>query len=594
MPIELNDFHFIRPYLLFLLIPAMFIIYQLRHQGKKQSAWQNIISPHLLAFLVSKGAEKSSQKSRSTFFITGLITLLIILAISGPSFRQKSVPVFQADHAQVILLDLSLSMNATDIQPSRLERAKFKLMDLLNKTKEGTVALVVYAGDAFIISPLTSDSNTIVSMIPTLSTGIMPVLGSRPDIAIDKAIELLQNAKITKGEIIWLTDGVEPNFIEPISSSVLNTQYQLSILAVGTEQGAPIPLPDGNGFLKDSSGSIVIPKLDAQNLTNISKQTKAGFVKLTADNADIEYLQQYQEWQAEANKTDNSNEQMISRWIDDGYWLIWIVLVLFLAKLIKQPSSQLMNVLLPTVLVLSLGLTSKPASALEWKDLWQTKDQQAKQAFAQGEFDKAAELFEEKQWQATSQFKSGQFAEAANNFDPSASTDSLYNHATSLAKAEKLQESLDAYNQLLEKEPNHEDGLFNKQIVEDLLKQQEQQKQDQQKQDQESEEDKNNKDQESQDSESDSKDKKDGEQDQEEKNEEEQQENQESEKTEEEKEAEKQMAEMTKDEREKAEKDQALETWLEKIPDDPGGLLRRKMYREYQLRGREQKEKKLW
>ena len=546
-----------------------------------------------MAFLVAQGSEKNSQQSRSTFFITGLITLLLIIAISGPSFRQKSVPVFQAEHAQVILLDLSLSMNATDIQPSRLERAKFKLMDLLNKTKEGTVALVVYAGDAFIISPLTSDANTIVSMIPTLSTGIMPVLGSRPDIAIDKAVELLQNAKVTKGEIIWLTDGVEPKFIESISSSILDSQYQLSILAVGTEQGAPIPLPDGNGFLKDASGSIVVPKLDTQNLTNISNQTKAGFVKLTADNADIEYLQQYQEWQAESNKTDSSNEQMISRWIDDGYWIIWIVLVLFLIKLIKQPASQLMNLLLPTVLLLTCGLASNPVSALEWQDLWYTKDQQAKQAYAKGEYDKAANLFEEKQWQATSQFKSGQFEAAANNFDPQSSTDSLYNHATSLAKAEKLQESIDAYNQLLEKEPNHQDALFNKKIVEELLKQ-EQQKQDQQKQDQESEKDEDQKDQESQDSESDSKDKKDGEQDQDQKNQEEEQENQEQEKTEEEKEAEKQMAEKSKDEREKAEKDQALETWLEKIPDDPGGLLRRKMYREYQLRGREQKEKILW
>lgn len=596
MPIELNDFHFIRPYLLGLLIPAIFIIYQIKHQAKKQSAWHNIISPHLLKFLFVDGSASGKQKSRSTLFVTAVIAILTIIAISGPSFRQKSVPVFQTEHAQVILLDLSLSMNATDIQPSRLERAKFKLMDLLNETKEGSVALVVYAGDAFIISPLTSDANTIISMIPTLSTGIMPVLGSRPDIAMNKAVELLQNAKINQGEIIWLTDGVEPEFIDPISSIILNTQYQLSILAVGTEQGAPIPLPDGNGFLKDNAGSIVVPKLDSQNLTDISKQTKAGFVKLTADNTDIEYLQQHQQWQAEKNQADTGNEQMISRWIDDGYWIIWLVLLLFLVKLIRQPLNQLMNVLLPSLLILTLASASKPVKAIEWKDLWSTKDQQAQKAFDKGEFDKAANLFEEKQWQATSQFKSGQFAEAANNFDPTTSDDSLYNHATSLAKAEKLQESLDAYNQLLEKQPEHEDALFNKKIVEELLKQQEQQKQDQQQQDQENQ-DQQNKDQEKndQDSQDSKSDQKDGEQDQENQSEEEKEEQTEQqEKSEEEKEAEKQQAEMTKDEREKAEKDQALETWLEKIPDDPGGLLRRKMYREYQLRGREQKEKKLW
>jgi len=594
MPIELTDFHFIRPAMLWLLIPALILIYQLKHNAKKQSAWQNIISPHLLEFLFNSGTQKGGkQKSRSTFLITSLITILIIVAISGPSFRQKSVPVFQTEKAQVILLDLSLSMDATDIKPSRLERAKFKLMDLLDKTEEGTVALVVYAGDAFIISPLTSDANTIISMIPTLSTGIMPVLGSRPDIAIEKSIELLKNAKAPQGEIVWLTDGVDAKFTNKISSSIRQSPYQLSILAVGTKQGAPIPLPDGNGFLKDNSGSIVVPKLEVSLLTEIAKQTKAGFVKLTADDADIQYLKQHQEWQAELNENNDTNEQMISRWIDDGYWIIWGAVFLFLLKLIKQPSTQIMNLLLPGIAVtLFSGLITQPASALEWNDLWQTKSQQAQTAFNAGDFDKAAILFEEKQWQATSQFKNGDFGDAATNFDPNASITSLYNHATSLAKSQDLQGSLDAYNQLLEKQPEHSDALFNKNIVEDLLKKQQEQ-QDQENKDQESDQDKQE-----QDSDSDSQDQQeqDSESDQEsdEKKNQEQQHQEQKEQSESEKEAEQKQAEISEDEREKSEKDQALEHWLEKIPDDPGGLLRRKMYREYQKRGREQKEKKLW
>jgi len=591
MLIELSDFHFIRPALLWLLIPVLLVIYHLKHNAKKQSAWQNVISPHLLEFLFDSGSRQGGkQKSRSTFLLTSLVAILMIVAISGPSFRQKSVPVFQTEHAQVILLDLSLSMDATDIKPSRLERAKFKLMDLLDKTKEGTVALVVYAGDAFIISPLTSDANTITSIIPTLSTGIMPVLGSRPDIAIKKSIELLKNAKATHGEIIWLTDGVDPEYIEDISSSIKQSPYQLSILAVGTKQGAPIPLPDGNGFLKDNSGSIVVPKLEEANLTNISKQTNAGYVKLTADNSDIKYLQQYQEWQAESNENMTNNKQMISRWIDDGYWIIWVALALFLLKLIKQPSGQLMNLLMPGfAVILFSGLFTQPANALEWNDLWQTKNQQAETAFKQGEFDKAANLFEARQWQATSQFKSGNFADAANNFDQESSINSLYNHATSLAKNNDLQTSLDAYNKLLEKQPEHEDALFNKKIVEDMLKQQEQQNQENK--DQQSDQEK--KDQESQDSESQDQ-QQDSESESDEQKEQQKQQEQEQKESESEQQAEKKEVEVSEDEREKSEKDQALEHWLEKIPDDPGGLLRRKMYREYQKRGRVQKEKKLW
>jgi len=592
MPFELSDFHFIRPALLWLLIPALVLVYHLKQSAKRQSAWQNVISPHLLEFLFQSGSKQGSkQKTRSTLLLTTLIILLTIIAISGPSFRQKSVPVFQTEHAQVILLDLSLSMDATDIKPSRLERAKFKLMDLLNRTKEGTVALVVYAGDAFIISPLTSDANTITSIIPTLSTGIMPVLGSRPDIAIDKSIALLKNAKATHGEIVWLTDGVESDYVDTISAAIKQSPYQLSILAVGTNQGAPIPLPDGNGFLKDNSGSIVVPKLEESKLKDITQQTNAGYVKLTADNSDIEYLQQYQKWQAEYNEDIDDNEQMISRWIDDGYWIVWIALALFLLKLIRQPSGQLMNMLLPGItIVFFSGLVSQPVNALEWNDLWKTKNQQAQQAYKEGEFDKAANLFEERQWQATSQFKNGDFSSAAENFVPETSTASLYNHATSLAKNSDLQASLDAYNQLLEKQPNHEDGLFNKKIVEDMLKQQQQDQQNQENKDQESDQEK--KDQESQDSESQDQ-QQDSESESDEKKQQEQKEQQQKE-SESEQQAEKKEVEISEDEREKSEKDQALEHWLEKIPDDPGGLLRRKMYREYQKRGRVQKEKKLW
>ena len=592
MPVELSDLHFIRPQLLWLLIPALLIIFQLRQSARKQSSWQSVISPHLLEFLFVSG---NKQKSRSGFFLTAVISILIIIAVSGPSFRQKSVPVFQTENARVILLDLSLSMDATDIKPSRLERAKFKLMDLLDKTKEGTVALVIYAGDAFTISPLTSDANTISSIIPTLSTGIMPVLGSRPDIGINKSIELLKNAKATQGEIIWLTDGVDSKYVDDISASIRQAPYHLSILAVGTEQGAPIPLPDGKGFLKDNSGSIVVPKLEARYLTDIANITKAGYTKLTADDSDIKYLQQYSKWQAVENKNTNANEQMISRWIDDGYWIVWVALALLLLKLIKQPSGEIISVLIPGFipcigLLLFSGAISKPVNAFEWNDLWHTKNQQANQAFKAGEFDKAANLFEEKHWQAASQFKNGDFADAASNFGSDGSIESLYNHATSLAKSQQLQDSLDAYNQLLEKQPEHEDALFNKNIVEALLKQQEQQNQDQENKDQESEQDK--KDQESQDSDPQDQQQQDSKTEADEQKEQDEQEQQE--KSDSEKQAEQKEMEASKDEREKSEKDQALEHWLEKIPDDPGGLLRRKMYREYQRRGREQKEKKLW
>lgn len=574
MPVNINDFHFIRPELLLLLIPAALLLIKFSVDAKKHSAWQNVISPHLLEFLFVAGKKGTAK---SGFWLMALIALVTIIAVSGPSFRQKSVPVFQTENAQVILLDLSLSMDATDIKPSRLERAKFKLLDLLEQTKEGTIALVVYAGDAFVISPLTSDAKTIANMVPTLTTGIMPVLGSRPDLAIQKSVELLENAKYNRGQIIWLTDGVDQQFVNPISQSIQNSRYGLSILAIGTEQGAPIPLPDKSGFLKDRSGSIVVPKLQTVELNEIANATDAGIIELTADNRDIQYLKEIHQWQDNESGVDGEGEQLISRWIDDGYWLVWIVLFLFLIKMIRQPAGQTLSI---TLVFLGTSLLPNDVQAIGWQDLWLTKNQQAEKAFEEGEYETAANLYENQEWKAAAHYKNGAYSEAASAFDPIESERSLYNHATSLAKANHLQEALDSYNQLLENNPDHQDAAFNKKIIEDLLKQQEQQQQQN-----EQNSDQENQEQQSQDQQQ---------QDQQQSDQESEQQQQQDQQQMSQEESEQQEMEVSEDQRDKSEKDQALEHWLQKIPDDPGGLLRRKMYREYQRRGRQQKEEKLW
>lgn len=588
MPIDFSEFHLLRPMLLLLLIPLAVALYGVRHLEKKQSSWQSVISPHLLKFLMVSGEK---QRSYISFWLTALLGTLIIIAVSGPSFRQKAVPVFQAESARVILLDLSLSMDATDIKPARIARARHKIMDLLERTTEGTIGLVIYAGDAFVISPLTSDANTIASMVPTLSTSIMPVLGSRPDIAIVEAISLLKNAKQTKGQIIWITDGIEPEYTDSVARSINDSDFLLSILAVGTEQGAPIPLPDNNGFLKDNSGNIILPKLDTKRLKELTRETNGQYVELSADSRDIEFILSMLD--LKTNEESSESDERISRWIDDGYWITWLILALMLIKLARKTDGQLLSILVIGFAVSSLTPTQVHASV--WDDLWKTRDQQASDAFKQQDFEKAAELFEDEQWQGASAYKKGDFDAALQQFSKHEQLESQYNLANSLAKSQSFEEAIELYAKVIDSQAKNKDSLIddathNKKIVEEMLKQQ----QEQEKQDQENEEQENK---DKQDSEQDSESK--SEQDSEEKSEEENSEQQESEEQsqqseEEQKEQQQKQAELSEDERNKNEKDQALEHWLEKIPDDPGGLLRRKMYREYQRRGREQKEKKVW
>ena len=221
--------------------------------------------------------------------------------------------------------------------------------------------------------------------------------------------------------------------------------------------------------------------------------------------------------------------------------------------------------------------------------MWNTRDQQASKAFDKKDYDKAAELFENEQWQGASSYKNGDFDAATLQFSKKDDIESLYNKGNSLANAQQFQQALDSYEQVLKNSPSHEDTLFNKKIVEELLKQQqEKEKQEQEKKDQE------NKEKQDSDSDSDSQSEENSEENSEEKENSEQQESEQQSKEESEKQAEEKQAQISEDERDQNEKDQALEHWLEKIPDDPGGLLRRKMYREYQRRGRQQTEKKIW
>ncbi|MBV1908498.1 MAG: VWA domain-containing protein [Kangiellaceae bacterium] len=589
MPVDLANFHLIRPMLLLLLVPLFLVLFSVRHLARKQSSWQSVISPHLLKFLMVSGEK---QRSYVGFWLTAVIGTLIIIASSGPSYREKAVPVFQTESARVILLDLSLSMDATDIKPARIARARHKIMDLLERADEGTIGLVVYAGDAFVISPLTSDANTIASMIPTLTTGIMPVLGSRPDLAIEGAISLLKNAKQSSGQIIWITDGIEKEYIEQVSNSIQESPYLLSILAVGTEQGAPIPLRDDNGFLKDNAGNIILPKLEADLLKQVTRATNGQYVELSADSLDVEFI--LSTLTLDANNENQKIDERINRWIDDGYWISWFILLLMLTKLFRRNDAQIVGIIGLSTILFIAGAASNVAHANVWDDLWKTRDQQASKAFKDKDYRKASELFENQQWQGASSYRSDDFTSALDQFLQSDSLESLYNQANTFAKTQSFKEAIELYSKVIESDSGDkvsliDDAKFNKNLVEELLKQQqEQEKQDQEKQDQENQE------KEESESDSDSQSDQNSEDDSDkEKNSEQQEQQQESEEQSDEQQ-EQQQAELTDDQRDKNEKDQALEHWLEKIPDDPGGLLRRKMYREYQKRGREQKEKKVW
>ncbi|MEL0068602.1 MAG: VWA domain-containing protein, partial [Gammaproteobacteria bacterium] len=269
-PEVLAEFHFLRPYWLLGLIPLAVLVFSLWRNQKSANAWGQMIDEHLLKHLLIAQQKVNKAKIHNGWFV--LSALLAIVALAGPTFEKRPLPVFETELSKVVILDLSLSMNATDIKPSRLARAKFKINDILTATKEGQIALIVYAGDAFVISPLTTDAKTIATLVPPLAPELMPVLGSEPFKAFELASELFANAGVFSGQIIWITDGLDDDDYRETQAFMAQTSHQISILAVGTSEGSPIPLADGQGFLKNSNGEIVVPSLNYAVLQSLAQE----------------------------------------------------------------------------------------------------------------------------------------------------------------------------------------------------------------------------------------------------------------------------------------------------------------------------------
>lgn len=573
---DINQLHFIRPWAWLLLIPVIVLWWLYRTRGQQASGWAKLIDQHLLSWLMPKSQLGHSIKWQKNLLLA--FWILATIALSGPSWKQLPQPVFSNLAARVIVLDLSASMDAQDVKPSRLARAKFKLSDILKAIDDGQTGLVVYAGDGFALSPLTTDTDTIDNMVGVLATNLMPLVGTLPSKGIEKAIELLDNGAAGAGDIIWITDGASSRELSKIKELIGNTAYNLNILAIGTADGAPIPMPNSSGFMKDNNGNIVIPKLNYDELASFADETDATLSPMTAGNDDIELLLKQE--QLSIDEKLEKQDIMADSWQDAGFWILFLALPILLLGF-KHRS------MFAIIFVMSIGLVSSPklqANPLE--KMFLNKNQQAKKLLNEEQFEEAYETFEDPQWKAIAAYRNGEYKTAKNYFEDGEQlkpADQIYNRANAQALTGDLEAALESYNQALALDASHNDAQYNKKIVEDLLKQQKKQQQEQsqqQKDSSESEQKQNEQQQESeqQDESSQSDDSSDQQQ------ESNAQQQQKPELTEEE------LQQQFKEE----EKDQELEQWLKRLPDDPGGLLRRKMYQEYRKRGHQQHVDETW
>lgn len=441
----------LRPAWLLLLVPCAWLLWRLWRRERRSARWQLLLPRPFHALLL---AGNQGRSSRLPWLALGLAWLLALLALLGPSWQRMEQATATRGDALVAILDLTPRMLATDLPPTRLEQARRTLVDLLEARRGAQTGIVVYAGSAHVLVPLSDDLATALNLLGALTPSIMPEPGQRADLAVARALALLEQAGQGSGRLLLLTSGLSDAEQTAIAALPLDGN-RLDVLGVGTSRGAPIVLDDGS-FLKDAQGAIVLPRLDAASHQRFARQLGGAYQPLRPDAADLRALGLLE---ATASEQESGQRLPLEHWVDQGYWLL--LPLLLLAACAGRRG---------WLFCLPLLFTPLPSHAA-FDTLWLRADQQGQRLLAEGRPGDAAQTFTDPQRQGYALYLAGDYAEAAERFAQGDQAADHYNRGNALALDGQLEEALLAYDQALERDPQLEQARHNRQQVEELLRQ---------------------------------------------------------------------------------------------------------------------------
>lgn len=444
-----------RPLWLLLLIPCAGLSWLLYRRINHYSPWHSLLPAAMREALLQREPGKDHA---GRFVLLASAWTLAIVALSGPMWEGDAPVVRLNQSALVVVLDLSHSMLANDLPPSRLERAQLKIRDLLQMRSDSQVALIVYAGSAHRVTPLSSDQSTLINLLNGLSPDIMPVSGSDLGSALELAEQMIISLPTHSTQILLITGSVEGAQLTALSEAATRLGRRLSILGAGTAEGAPVALPEG-GFMRDEQGRILLPRLDNQALASIARGTGASYHDITRDDTDLLSLLQ------PLALTSLSDPDRAPGRSDQGHWLL--LLLLPLAALGARRGWL-------GVVLCALLLPSTAEANPTWEDLWQRPDQQAADLLAREQPAAAAERFEDPHWAAWARYQAGDYSGAADAYEQLVqqypdNPQHHFDHGTALAMSGELQDALEAYEQTLTRAPDHAAARHNRSRIEALL-----------------------------------------------------------------------------------------------------------------------------
>lgn len=460
----LAQFHFLRPLWLLALLPAGWLLWVVGRQGDVRRRWRQAIAAHLLEALVVPG--RAGWRLRPVHLAAALIALGA-LAMAGPTWECDRPPFVEEKAPLAIAIDLSPTMDAIDVSPTRLERAKLKVKALLAQRPGARTAVYAYAGSTHLVLPLTEDSQLVQTFVDALQTRIMPLPGKDTALAL-RTIDAALGKEDTPGTIVFFTDGVEAAATAAFKAQVDSGRSQPVVLGFGTAQGGPVRAVPGDGFVTDASGQQLFARLDVAALQRLKSESgvPVATVMLEGDD-DVRWVQR----RVQSHLAQKESEANV-RWKEAGWWLLWPIAVLgalWFRKgwTVRWVGAWMLGLLVGLALLPQDGLAQTPSSEApaehgrRFVDLWLTPDQQGRRAFEKGDFKAAAALFQDPMWRGIALYRDGRHADAVQAFALVDSAEGEYNQGNALAQLKRFPEAAARYTQALQRRPGWKEAQAN-------------------------------------------------------------------------------------------------------------------------------------
>ena len=453
MSSALQQFHFLQPWWLLALCVLPLAWWFGRRRDAASAALSSLVDAELLPHLLR--GQRADHALPLWLFLAAWI--LGALALAGPTWSRQAQPLYADRAAQVLAISLSQHMLARDVAPSRLDRARFKARDLLAANRDGLNALIAYAGEAFVVAPLTSDANSLQELLSALTPDTMPVDGNDAASAIRRAMTLVRDGKADGASLVLITDQVDATATSA-AAQARAAGLRVSVLGVGTAHGGPVPQADG-GLLHDDQGNLVLaPRVD-RDLAALAAAGGGRYVPMSADHGDIDALRS----ELRVGTSLKPTGQTGAAWQDRGPWLVVPLLLLVALAFRRGWLFLLALVVIPAV--------PGTARANTWNDLWQRPDQQAVTALRQGDARRSQQLAHDPAWRGAAAYRAGDFAAAALTLKQVPGAVAAYNRGNALAREEKFPEAISAYDDALKLDPRFADAIANRKSVQDWLQQ---------------------------------------------------------------------------------------------------------------------------